>query len=75
MGCSPKSRPEQVMAGIPVCRKGRHLAVRGKRRRGETPEFNLNFPGGDAIPSGWKPRLHVSQNGRRNRFQTGSAGK
>jgi hypothetical protein len=30
----------------------------------------LNY--GQADPPGWKPRLYVSQNGRRYRFRTGS---
>ena len=36
--------------------------------------FNLGFADGHAIPPGWKPRLYVSQDGRRYHFQTGSKG-
>ncbi len=34
--------------------------------------FITTFRVSDAVPPGWKPRLHVSQDGRRYNFQTGS---
>jgi hypothetical protein len=61
-----------VAAGILACRRGRHLAARKKRSHGETIEFNNDSPGGGTIPPGWKPRLYVSQDGRRYLFQTAS---
>jgi hypothetical protein len=67
-----QSLSENVAAGILACRRGRHLAARKKRPPVETPAFHHDFPGGDAVPPGWKPRLYVSQDGRRCHFQTGS---
>ena len=69
---NPKSRSENVAAGILACRRGRHLAARKNRPPVETLAFHHDFPGGDAVPPGWKPRLYVSQDGRRYHFQTGS---
>ncbi|HEY5040545.1 MAG TPA: hypothetical protein VIK53_00920 [Verrucomicrobiae bacterium] len=59
-------------AGILACRRGRHLAARKKRPQGGKLWFNSGFPGGNAVPPGWKPRLYVSQDGRRYHFQTDS---
>ena len=49
---------------------GRHLAARKKHRPGEAPEWTGGFLRCDAVPPGWKPRLYVSQDGRRYHFQT-----
>jgi hypothetical protein len=82
-----KRLSENVAAGIPACRRGWHLAVRKKRPQGETLGFHRGFSGSDAFPSGWppsrrigalarresgKPRLSVSQGGRRCVLQSGS---
>jgi hypothetical protein len=63
-----------MAAGILACRRGRHLAARKKRSHGETIGFKNDSPGGGTIPPGWKPRLYVSQDGRRYLFQTASKG-
>ena len=67
-----KSLSENVAAGILACRKGRHLAARKNRPPVATLAFHHPLPAGDAVPPGWKPRLYVSQDGRRYHFQTGS---
>jgi hypothetical protein len=50
-------------------------AARKDRWDDGTLKSTHGFPGGDAVPPGWKPRLYVSQDGRRYRFQTGSQGR
>ena len=67
-----KRLSENVAAGILACRGGRHLAARKNHPPVETPAFHHNFLRNDAVPPGWKPRLYVSQDGRRYHFQTGS---
>ena len=45
----------------------------GKHRlQGGTLKIYQGSSDGDAAPPGWKPRLYVSQDGRRYDFQTGS---
>jgi hypothetical protein len=58
-----ESLSENVAAGILACRGGRHLAARKNRPPVETLAFHHEFPVGDAVPPGWKPRLYVSQDG------------
>ena len=67
-----KRLSENVAAGILACRRGRHLAARKYRLHGGTLRSYRGSSGGDAAPPGWKPRLYVSQDGRRYDFQTGS---
>jgi hypothetical protein len=67
-----ESLSENVAAGILACRRGRQLAARKNRPFVETLAFPHDFPDGDAVPPGWKPRLYVSQDGRRYLSQTGS---
>jgi hypothetical protein len=65
-----KSLFENVAAGILACRRGRHPAARKKASPGETLWICQGFTRGPANPPGWKPRLYVSQDGRRYLFQT-----
>jgi hypothetical protein len=67
----PQSLSENVAAGILACRRGRHPAARKDRSDEGTLKSTNGVPDGDAIPPGWKPRLYVSQDGRRYHFQTG----
>jgi hypothetical protein len=66
------SLSENVAAGIPASRRGRHPAARKKASLGETFWICRGFIHGHADPPGWKPRLYVSQDARRYLFQTDS---
>jgi hypothetical protein len=70
----PESLSGNVVAGIPACRRGRHLAARKKRLHGATLEIDSGFLVSDFVPPDWKPRIYVSQDGRRYHFQTGFKG-
>jgi len=69
---SAESLFENVAAGILACRRGLHLAARKSRSPGNTFKFYRSLSDDHSVPSGWKPRLYVSQDGRRCLFQTGS---
>jgi hypothetical protein len=42
--------------------------LRQRRLQGEALGHKSDFPNSQAVPPGWKPRLYVSQDGRRYLF-------
>jgi hypothetical protein len=60
-----------MAACLKMWRQASLPAARKDRWDDGTLKSTNGFPGYDAVPPGWKPRLYVSQDGRRYRFQTG----